>query len=184
MASLFGHIAVSTALGHGLFPQQVRPATLVVAGFCAFAPDLDVLTFYAGIPYSSEWGHRGWTHSLVFALIWGAAVGWLAQKFVPQSANSTQNNQSLLLWCILSTASHPILDMMTNGGRGCALWWPFSVERLFLPWRPIQVSPMSVTDFFSPWGLQVLASEVLWIGFPCVFLVLLARLLRSTSKTN
>ena len=184
MASLFGHIAVSTALGHSLFPRQVRPATLIAAGFCAFAPDLDVLTFYAGIPYSSEWGHRGWTHSLLFSLLLGSLIGYFASRFLPKEASTGSSLSALIGWCILSTISHPILDMMTNGGRGCAFWWPFSLERLFLPWRPIQVSPMSVTDFFSPWGLQVLASEVLWIGFPCVFLVLLARILRSRNNID
>ncbi|MDO8366261.1 MAG: hypothetical protein Q7T20_05645 [Saprospiraceae bacterium] len=71
-----------------------------------------------------------------------------------------------------------LLDMLTNGGRGCALWWPFSLERIFFPWRPIQVSPMSVSDFISPWGLEVLASEVIWIGFPCMSLIWVARMIR------
>ncbi|MBC7775514.1 MAG: metal-dependent hydrolase, partial [Phycisphaerae bacterium] len=77
MASLFGHIAVSTAIGYAFFPKQVRPLTLVAAGFCAFAPDLDILSFRFGIPYESEWGHRGWTHSLMFALVVGGLIGWL-----------------------------------------------------------------------------------------------------------
>lgn len=170
MASLFGHIAVSTAIGYAFFPKQVRPLTLVVAGFCAFAPDLDVLAFRYGIPYDSEWGHRGWTHSLLFALIVGGLIG----LFV----GGRPTWKGLTAWFVLSMASHPILDMMTNGGRGCALWWPFSTERIFLPWRPIQVSPMSVSDFFSPWGLEVLASEVLWIGFPCVALVWITKLMK------
>ncbi len=37
---------------------------------------------------------------------------------------------------------------------------------------------ISASDFFSPWGLEVLASEVLWIGFPCVVLVAVARVVR------
>lgn len=170
MASVFGHVAASTALGYAFFPKEVRPFTLAVAGFCAFAPDLDVLGFHFGIAYSSEWGHRGWTHSLAFALIFSTLI-WgvfhLLQK------NEIGNR--IWAWWLLSTLSHPLLDMLTNGGRGCAIWWPFSTERLFFPFRPIQVSPLSVDDFFTPWGLGVLASEVIWIGFPALALVLLSR---------
>lgn len=172
MASLFGHVAASTALGLAFFPKQVRPATLVLAGFCAFAPDLDVLTFRWGIPYESIWGHRGWTHSLAFALLFGTLIG-LIFKFLDK-----KNSIALTAWLVFSTASHPLLDMMTNGGRGVALWWPFSEGRIFFPYRPIQVSPLAVSDFFTPWGLEVLASEVIWIGFPAMLLVLFARVTR------
>lgn len=172
MASVFGHVAVSTAIGYTLFPKYVRPATLLLAGFCAFAPDLDVLAFRFGISYQSIYGHRGWTHSLIFALLLGALIGW--------ASGDKRDPKALTLWFALSMLSHPLLDMMTNGGLGCALWWPFSDERVFFPFRPIKVSPLSVADFFSPWGLSVLASEVLWIGIPCLVLVLLMRWRNST----
>jgi inner membrane protein len=178
MASLFGHVAASTALGCAFFPKQVRPATLLLAGFCAFAPDLDVLAFRWGVPYESIWGHRGWTHSLLFALAFGGMMG-LIFRFLDK-----KNSVALTLWLVLSTVSHPLLDMMTNGGRGVALWWPFSPERIFFPHRPIQVSPLAVSDFFSPWGLEVLATEVLWIGFPALALVVMARLLNPQLTTN
>jgi len=177
MASIFGHVAASTALGYSFFPKQVRPATLFLAGFCAFAPDLDVLGFRFGIPYGSEWGHRGWTHSLVFAIFFGVVVAWLFRGFRGQTT-------ALTAWLILSTISHPLLDMMTNGGRGCALWWPFSTERLFFPFRPIQVSPMSVSDFIGGWGLTVLVSEFVWIGLPCLGLVLISKLFRKNILGN
>lgn len=171
MASIFGHVAASAALGYSFFPKQTRTATILLTGFCAFAPDLDVLGFRFGIPYESEWGHRGWTHSLVFSLVFGALMAWIFFRKAP-------GFQKTALWCVLSTASHPLLDMLTNGGRGCALWWPFDTGRIFFPFRPIQVSPMSIGGFISEWGLEVLASEAVWIGLPCLALVLMARWLR------
>lgn len=168
MASVFGHIAASTAIGYTFFPKQLRPFTLLVAGFCAFAPDLDVLAFRFGIAYESQWGHRGWTHSAAFALVFGMLAGWLL------SMKNRRSGIPLMFWFVLSTLSHPLLDMLTNGGRGCALWWPFSVRRLFFPWRPVQVSPVSVSDFISEWGVAVLASEFLWIGLPALGLALVA----------
>ncbi len=180
MASLFGHIAASAALGYAFFPKQVRPATLILAGFCAFAPDLDVLGFRFGIPYGSEWGHRGWTHSIVFAGVFGVLMGLIFRQMNGQSEMDAANgvNTKTMIWLILSTLSHPLLDMMTNGGRGCALWWPFSPDRIFFPFRPIQVSPMSIGDFISEWGLTVLVNEAIWIGLPCVLLVAVSKFLR------
>lgn len=173
MASIFGHIAASTAVGYAFFPKQVRPATLLLAGFCAFAPDLDVLAFRFGIPYGSEWGHRGWTHSLVFGVVFGSLMAWFYQN-----QTAAVNRRNIFLWLAVSAISHPLLDMLTNGGRGCALWWPFSAERIFFPFRPIQVSPMSASDFISEWGLTVLASEAVWIGLPAGAIVLIARWIR------
>lgn len=90
----------------------------------------------------------------------------------------------MALWFVLATASHPLLDMLTTGGRGCALWWPFSDERLFFPVRVIQVSPLGARAFFSEWGLSVLYSEAFWIGLPCLVLLALRRLLRITIQAT
>jgi len=172
MASIFGHIIASTAIGYAVSPRQARLSTFLLAGFCAFAPDLDVLSFSYGIPYSSPWGHRGWTHSVAFALFLGSIMGLIWGFFRKSNSKETL---SLIVWLILSTLSHPLLDMCTNGGLGCALWWPFSHERLFFPHHPILVSPLGASAFFSRWGLEVLWSELKWIGFPALILVILVR---------
>lgn len=172
MPSVFGHIAAGAAIGAAFFPHQFsRPAVVCLALFCAAAPDLDVLSFHFGIPYGSEWGHRGWTHSLLFAAVFGVALSAL---FFRQA----EDFRMIALFCALAMASHPLLDMLTTGGRGVALFWPFSPERLFFPWRPILVSPLGAGAFFSSWGLRVLASEALWIGAPGLLLVGLMGLLR------
>nr|MBA3240881.1 metal-dependent hydrolase [Acidobacteriota bacterium] len=52
---------------------------------------------------------------------------------------------------------------------------PFSGERYFFPFRPVEVSPIGVGSFFSEWGLRVIKSELLWVWAPaalCVLLVL------------
>ncbi|MNG33863.1 Inner membrane protein YbcI [compost metagenome] len=49
--------------------------------------------------------------------------------------------------------------------------WPWSEQRFFLPWRPIEVSPF-VNGFFSQRGLAVLASEARWVWLPCLALAL------------
>jgi inner membrane protein len=179
MASVFGHIAASTAIGLAFFPRLARPMPLFLAGFCAFAPDLDVLSFHFGVPYSSPWGHRGWTHSLFFSLVFGALIGLVAGQLWRHTG---PEKRGLALWFALSTLSHPLLDMCTNGGLGCALWWPYDASRVFFPFSPILVSPLGASAFFSAWGAKVLWSELLWIGLPGILLVLFTRNLRSNSK--
>jgi inner membrane protein len=46
-----------------------------------------------------------------------------------------------VIFFFLLTASHGILDAFTNGGLVIALFSPFSNERYFFPWTPIEVSP-------------------------------------------
>ncbi|WP_460502464.1 metal-dependent hydrolase, partial [Hymenobacter agri] len=76
----------------------------------------------------------------------------------------------------LATASHGLLDAMTTGGLGVAFFSPWHLERYFFPLRPIKVSPLSIRGFFGAKGLRVLASEAIWVGLPCLLLLLGQRL--------
>jgi inner membrane protein len=68
--------------------------------------------------------------------------------------------------------------MLTNGGRGVALFAPFSNTRYFFPWRPIEVSPISVRHFFSTRGIQIMRSEFRWVWLPAASAVLLGMMVR------
>jgi membrane-bound metal-dependent hydrolase YbcI (DUF457 family) len=81
------------------------------------------------------------------------------------------------LYLFVCALSHPLLDALTNGGRGVALLSPFSNHRYFFPWRPIEVSPIGALD------LGVLWSEVRWIWLP-VGMMLLVRFLRHPSRRH
>ena len=61
-----------------------------------------------------------------------------------------------------------LLDTFTNGGRGVEIFWPWTSERFFAPVRPIEVSPLGVRGFFSPRGIEVLQSEVIWVWAPAL----------------
>ncbi len=175
MASIFGHVAASSALGYSFFPNKTTWTALALAGFCAFAPDLDVLAFRFGIPYDSILGHRGWTHSFTFALLLGTLVAWLFY-------HPDKGWWKMACWFVLACASHPLLDMLTTGGLGCALWWPISENRLFFPWRVILVSPLEVRSFVGKYGLRVLLSELVWVGLPGLILVWITGLIRRNAR--
>jgi inner membrane protein len=141
---------------------------------CAVLPDVDVIGFPLGIRYDDMLGHRGLTHSIPFAVV----VGFVAARSCAKSDALGVGSWRLeVLWAFFAviTASHGLLDALTNGGRGIAFFAPFSNHRFFFPWRPIQVSPIGV-GFFSARGLAVLQSELRWILLPSVIIALLARM--------
>ena len=143
-------------------------------------PDIDVIGFRLGIHYGDLLGHRGLTHSLAFAVLLSIAVVRCA---VPRGCQ-TVNRQVFLLYLFVATASHGILDAMTNGGLGVAFFSPFLSTRYFFPFRPIQVSPLEVGAFFTQRGVEVLRSEVLWIWLPCGLLVTVVGLWRLQRLTG
>jgi inner membrane protein len=172
MPTIFTHAIVATAAGQWWrrMPASFWWWTVI----CAVLPDIDVISFSFGIRYEDMFGHRGFTHSLFFA----AVIGLIAAYQVSSNPESrTPNPGRLFLWFAAVTASHGVLDAMTNGGRGIAFFAPFSNHRYFFPWRPIQVSPIGA-GFFSPRGLRVLASEAVWIWVPSAIIALSARVVR------
>ncbi|MGA3956308.1 metal-dependent hydrolase [Ralstonia nicotianae] len=69
--------------------------------------------------YHDAFGHRGATHSILFALVL-AVVAALVHPLLKSSA------WRCAIFVGLATLSHPLLDACTNGGMGVALLWPFS----------------------------------------------------------
>ena len=66
----------------------------------------------------------------------------------------------------LCTASHGVLDALTDAGRGIAFFLPFDSDRYFFPWRPLATSPLSISRFFSGPALEILWNELLWVWLP------------------
>ncbi len=165
MASAFGHVAAAYAMGKTLNSAWRTTRFWVLTVFCCLLPDADVLGLVLGIPYEHMWGHRGLTHSIFFAVFISLVMPKLAVPSLP--CWSVQYGM-LAMYFSLVTFSHGFLDAFTDGGLGVAFFAPFDSTRYFFPWRPIAVSPIGVTQFFSSWGLGVLFNELVWIGIPVI----------------
>ncbi len=171
MSSVLTHPAPALCLGYVLGGSVVSTHLLLAGVLCTLLPDLDVAGFNFGIKYADALGHRGLSHSLLFALTIGA-LAWLAAPLLRARRGLA------FLFCGGAVLSHIALDALTNGGLGVAVLWPFSDQRYFFPWRPIVVSPFSISRFFSDWGKRVLISEFLWVWLPCLTLMATAWLAR------
>lgn len=156
MPTIFSHALLPLAAGVALGRRRIG-APLVLAGAAlAMLPDLDVIGFRLGHGYASDWGHRGMTHSLLFALL---ASGLIALIW----ARARSPGGWLFLFAAL--VSHPLLDLLTDGGQGVMLLWPLDETRWFGPWQPIRVSPIGLR-FFTARGLETVRSELLLLWLP------------------
>jgi inner membrane protein len=156
VASAITHFVVGASLALPAMRSRAIRAVLpawaipVTAGLLAVAPDLDTYVMSAlGLPYGTVFSHRGFFHSALFLIAFSLALAFLAAKRCWQIG---------FVWSFCAL-THPLLDMLTDGGSGVMLLFPFSEGRLFFPWRPIRVSPLSVLRFFSRAG-EILASEL------------------------
>ena len=141
-----------------------------LSAICAAIPDVDVVSFRFDVAYGSEFSHRGISHSILFAAFVGLLAGWLVWRFL---ANREYTWVRWSLYFFLITLTHPILDAFTDGGLGVALFAPFDQTRYFFPFRPLKVAPIALSRFFSPRGLQVILSELVWVWMPIVLLVMI-----------
>lgn len=172
MASVFGHGVLAFTISKTLDSKHLK-WLLICAIVSSILPDLDVLSFQFGVPYSHPFGHRGFTHSILFAFTWALIL------------TITFGNKNKRIWFLvifLSTISHGLLDAMTTGGRGVGFLIPFNNERFFFPFREIIVSPIRIEDFFTNWGIQVILSEIKYIFIPCVIIILTVIIIRKKQK--
>ncbi len=161
MPTIVTHTAVPLALRAAAGRRIVSSRLLAAAMIGSALPDADVVAFKFGIPYGHTFGHRGFFHSLSFAVLLGV-LGCLAWRRLAVSRTTA------FLVVFAATASHGLLDAATDGGLGVAFLSPFSNRRYFLPWHPISVSPLNLSAFASAQGVAVLQSELLWVWCPCL----------------
>jgi inner membrane protein len=184
VCTIWTHAVVGAAVLRVLVPGRLPKRAWAAAGLLAAGPDLDAVGFWLGVPYESAWGHRGFTHSVVFA----AVAAWLTLSCfgdrapTPPSVPVPAPRWRFWMALALAGASHGLLDMLTDGGLGVALWWPFSSGRFFFPTTPVAVSPLYPSDFLSEWGWAVVRNEAVWVLLPTAGVVVAAGLLRRITR--
>lgn len=148
-----GHAVVGLAVGRAFGKGVSRARAAAVFAALAVLPDLDVIAFRFGIPYGHPFGHRGASHSLAAACLI-ALLAWPVARAMKLPAWRVCGA------VLVAVGSHGLLDALTDGGLGPALFWPLSSERIFFPWRPVPVGPIGVR-FLTRRGLLVASWEVL-----------------------
>src|SRR6476620_10206959 len=156
MPTVFSHAIFASAIGTAYAGEPTPWSFWVLTASCAMLPVVDAVAF-------------------------AALVGLAEGMFAFGKRSTGPGRLQLSLYFTLVTLSQPLLDALTNGGRGVALFAPFSAERYFFPWRPIEVSPIGM-GFFSSRGLEVLVSEIVWVWLPAMLIFVGARMYRKSRR--
>jgi membrane-bound metal-dependent hydrolase YbcI (DUF457 family) len=121
-------------------------------------PDLDFApVWFLGL--DPEVWHRTFTHSIVFALVCGAAA-WGCLHRRPGGAAAAG---VVAVWVL----SHALVDMLGHapGGathRGVMLLWPFDTAYYASPWQPLPPGERTSVARL----LEIAAVEAAWCGPP------------------
>src|SRR5207302_9825072 len=125
MPSIPTHFLVGAALGQAAGARLRSDWRFWAAALvCSALPDVDVIGFAFGIRYGDLWGHRGMTHSLLFA----AVIGFAVALFVSERGKTIITG----FWLFLITASHGVLDAFTSRGLCVAFFSLFHRHRYLL----------------------------------------------------
>lgn len=124
-------IVLGAACGEIALGRKIGNKALLFGAIGGTIPDLDV--FIGKFLYNNEIQsmafHRGFMHSLLFAVLAAFVFGWFAYKFYNSGKRKKTTIQKDWIWLFfLSIFTHPILDCFTP--YGTQLFAPFSDYRV------------------------------------------------------
>ena len=114
-------IVLGASVGELVLGKKIGNKAILWGAVAGTIPDLDVLLRYFTDETATEM-HRGFSHSIVFAVLIAPLLAWIANKL-----NQKLNHVSFIDWCKLffwSTVTHPMLDAHTTWGT--QFFWPFN----------------------------------------------------------
>lgn len=168
MPTTLTHAIPAIAVGLGLGKNYISKRLIFTGAFIANIPDLDLIgpRFY-GIEFDSIYGHRGYTHSILFALV----LAFIFSLFFLKS-----DFKKAFLFLTFCTLSHGILDAFTEGGLGITFFWPFLDDRYYAFVQPIINVGISFRGLYATaQGLPIFISEIIWVWLPFALLGLALR---------
>ncbi|MFP8777491.1 metal-dependent hydrolase [Hydrogenophaga sp. RWCD_12] len=163
------HFAPAVALAVAVGARTVGWRLMLAGAACGVLPDLDFLSITLHFDrYSGTYGHRGFTHSLGFALL----IGLIGALWPSGGATGWRRRAGRGAFLALCTASHPLLDSLFDVGICSAWFWPLDGARHCFDWRPV---PMQGIDLF---GEERFLLELQWIGMPLLLMANAGMLVR------
>lgn len=114
-------IVLGAAVGEATLGKKVGNKAALYGAIAGTIPDLDVVANYLVDTVTALEVHRGFTHSIVFSIVFGLFFGWLVSLWEKRASWK----QWSLLW-FLCFLTHPLLDAHTTWGT--QLFWPFDLR--------------------------------------------------------
>lgn len=114
-------IVLGAAVGEATLGKKIGNKAMLYGAIAGTIPDLDVLASHVTDTVTALEIHRGFTHSIVFSVVFGLLLGWLTSKF-----EKHKNFKDWALLFFLAFITHPLLDAHTTWGT--QLFWPFETR--------------------------------------------------------
>ncbi|WP_034057074.1 metal-dependent hydrolase [Lacinutrix jangbogonensis] len=117
-------IILGAAVGEVVLGNKVGNKAMLYGAIAGTIPDFDVFASYFTDTVTALSIHRGFTHSIVFSVLFAPILGWLVSRY--ETFRNFKSWSWLFFWAFVT---HPILDAHTTWGT--QLFWPFDLRLAF-----------------------------------------------------
>ncbi|WP_405572525.1 metal-dependent hydrolase [Winogradskyella sp. Asnod2-B02-A] len=117
-------IVLGAAVGEAVLGKKVGNKAILYGAIAGTIPDLDVFASYFTDTVSALEIHRGFTHSIIFSVLFAPLFGWLVSRY--EKYKDFKGWSWLFFWALIT---HPILDAHTTWGT--QLFWPLDLRLAF-----------------------------------------------------
>lgn len=119
-------IVLGAAVGEAVLGKKVGNKAMLYGAIAGTIPDLDVLArYFVDTVTAIEW-HRGFSHSIIFSVVFAPLFGCIVWKLHPKNEANFTDWSRLFFWSLFT---HPVLDAFTTWGT--QLFWPFNLRLAF-----------------------------------------------------
>ncbi|WP_298474087.1 metal-dependent hydrolase [uncultured Maribacter sp.] len=117
-------IVLGAAVGEAVLGTKIGNKAMLYGAIAGTIPDLDVFASHFTDTVSALEIHRGFTHSIVFSVLFAPIFGWLVSRY--EKYKNVKGWSWLFFWAFIT---HPILDAHTTWGT--QLFWPLDLRLAF-----------------------------------------------------
>jgi inner membrane protein len=134
-------IVLGAAVGEAVLGRKAGNKALLYGAIAGTIPDLDILANSFTDTITAIEVHRGFSHSLPFAILMAPLLGWLVNKIERKKNLGWRSWAWLFFWGLVT---HPLLDIFTTWGT--QFFWPlderFALNSIFV------IDPLYTLPFF------------------------------------
>lgn len=114
-------IVLGAAVGEAVLGKKVGNKAMLYGAIAGTIPDFDTFASHFTDTVTALEIHRGFTHSIVFSMVFAPIFGWLVSRW--EKTANWKNWSWLFFWGFLT---HPLLDAHTTWGT--QLFWPLDLR--------------------------------------------------------
>ena len=119
-------IVLGAPVGEAVLGKKVGNKAALYGAIAGTVTDLDVLARFFTDTVTNIEVHRGFTHSLLFSILFAPVFGFLISRWERKQGTSWKDWSKLMFWGL---CTHPILDAFTTWGT--QFFWPFDTRLAF-----------------------------------------------------